>query len=532
MSGTPLLLALWTLVLLATLGALVWLTTWAVFGDRDWRRPRCPRCWHDMSRATSMRCSECGFEVPTERALHRRRRRWSVALLAFVATFSLAFYMRTSWLASGWTSMLPTRVAIWLLPWSSSHRAFWDLREELGDRVLHGMISTGDAKQLLERVLAGDDDARPGTTPWQDKYGRLLDRWIASRPSRRHAPSGGTASSSEFDELESRLARLPPVLTLEPPATWVVDEPVPFEIMVRRPLPTTVAQRLVVERTTLPASPPTPLPPVDVPIQLSTSHFLMTRVPLFLAPLAAGAHAGTVRVRVENRDDDGEWREVAVLDVPIDVAVRATIPVPPPRRAPSADSDTVEGGRSDASAEAEAASVGEVPLDFLPVTGDAFDDAVRAFAAPGLIRWADGERRFAMRFDASSTTMATLRGVALGVEAEILEDGVVRRRLRAWWTGRGGLRFEPPQEDPDALARANTTDGRWTMRVRGVRDLALRSALATHPAGRRGWWAGEVIIPLNIDDVPTTAPPRAWSVGPRPVEPVEPADTAIEPDDS
>lgn len=528
MSGMPLLLALWSLVLLAILAALVWLTTWAVFGDRDWRRPRCPRCWHDMSGATSMRCSECGFDVPTERALHRRQRRWLVAGLALIATLSLALYLRTSWFASGWTSMLPTRAAIWLLPWSDSNRALADVREELGDRLLHGMLSTGNTKRLLEQVLAGDADARPGTTAWQDKYGRLLDRWIASRHSRQGASAGGGTSSSELDEIHARLERLPPVLTIEPPAIWIAGEVVPFELVVRRAMPTSVPQRLVVERTTLPASPSTPLPPTDVPVTLSTSHFFMTRVPIFVAPLAAGAHSGSIVVRVEDQVDTGAWREAAVLDLPVDVLVRGSIPVPAPRPTTLDGFDDPDGEFLDDAAIPSAATDRDAPREFLPLTGEALDDAVRAFAAPGLIRWADGERRFAMRFDASSNTMAPLRGVALGVEAEILEDGVVRRRLRAWWTGRGGLRFEPPEEDLDALARANDADGRWTMRVRGVRDLALRSALATRASGRRGWWAGEVIIPLNVEEA-TTSPPRTWSIGPRPVEPREPPEPAREP---
>jgi len=494
MTSSPLMLALWNMALVAALGSFVWLFAWALFGDRHFRSPRCPRCWHDMSGATSLQCSECGHVARGDRALHRRRRHWIAAITSLTLMIGLALHLRTSWGHMGWATMVPDRLAISALPSIDADGPFRELYDEVGERFARGRMSKENARRVLECIVEGDDDAPLGTMAWYDKYGRLFERWIGSG---RSTTFGDEAVPPSILEIEAQLAELPPVCSIAPPMAWVIDEALPLELMVYRTWPARTLQRIVVEETTLPSRSPTALPPIDRAILLTSPGPISGRIPLLFEPLPEGIHFGVVRLRVEALSDDGAWLPVASIEAAVDVRIRAKQPIPLPV---TDDELTIEDEDPDAC--------------FEPRHDQAMDDAMRAMAAPGLVRWARGERRFAMRFNPSSPEIAPLGDVAIGFQAEILEDGVVRRQLRAWWSGNRGLRFEPPIEDPEALARANTQDGRWTLRVRGVRELAIRSALMSNGAGLRTWWDGDVTIPLRIEEIDVESPPRGWKLSP------------------
>jgi hypothetical protein len=57
---------------------------WALLWDRSGGRRRCPKCWYDMGATGSLRCPECGREAKSERALHRTKRRWWIALIGLI----------------------------------------------------------------------------------------------------------------------------------------------------------------------------------------------------------------------------------------------------------------------------------------------------------------------------------------------------------------------------------------------------------------------------------------------------------------
>jgi len=75
--------AILTTVTVIALGGLL-LVWWALFGDRLWREPRCPKCWYSMIGATGLRCPECGYTAKGSADLHRRHRRWRWACLGLL----------------------------------------------------------------------------------------------------------------------------------------------------------------------------------------------------------------------------------------------------------------------------------------------------------------------------------------------------------------------------------------------------------------------------------------------------------------
>ncbi|MEZ6317401.1 MAG: hypothetical protein R3B49_01415 [Phycisphaerales bacterium] len=99
--------------------------TWALFGEtlrHAWRarRPwvhaprRCPGCWYDMGGVPERRCPECGREAPTERKLHRwRRRRWIACLAVLVIA---AGSVELAWLRWGEGRWIRHKPVEWVMP--------------------------------------------------------------------------------------------------------------------------------------------------------------------------------------------------------------------------------------------------------------------------------------------------------------------------------------------------------------------------------------------------------------------------------
>ena len=88
-------------------GALWALSPW----PRSARR-RCPRCWYDVSGTLgSVRCTECGRTARSESRLHKRRRRWRVAMLGmFVMVLGGAAAATPDVVHRTWPRLVPTSV--------------------------------------------------------------------------------------------------------------------------------------------------------------------------------------------------------------------------------------------------------------------------------------------------------------------------------------------------------------------------------------------------------------------------------------
>ncbi|MDX9910349.1 MAG: hypothetical protein RBS39_00815 [Phycisphaerales bacterium] len=68
-------IALW----LALSACAFFVVAWRAYPSRG--RPRCPKCWYDMSGATGLLCPECGRTAKSPRALHRTRRSGALFVL-------------------------------------------------------------------------------------------------------------------------------------------------------------------------------------------------------------------------------------------------------------------------------------------------------------------------------------------------------------------------------------------------------------------------------------------------------------------
>ena len=120
-----------------------WLGYRALIGQRGDGRPRCRKCWYDMTGAPSLVCPECGHDAKTADRLHRGRRRHPRAAMLFCLVVLIVTLM---WYAS---------VIRWRV-------------RTLGEPLRLAMTPT--TALLLQAGYGGPDAFTP------ELYGRLFDR--------------------------------------------------------------------------------------------------------------------------------------------------------------------------------------------------------------------------------------------------------------------------------------------------------------------------------------------------------------------
>ncbi|MFG0246160.1 MAG: hypothetical protein ACF8MF_08950 [Phycisphaerales bacterium JB052] len=154
---------------------------WLV-GDRSYGRPRCPRCWYDLSARSSKACPECGREVRSESRLFKTRRRKILLILALGAALpaGLVFMQSNRLAAYGWAGIVPDRVLAmgwrvlpedWVIQTNAPGvRANQDL--SLESRIERAIVTDELAIALGEKLvepLLDSPEAR-----WDPRRGRLL----------------------------------------------------------------------------------------------------------------------------------------------------------------------------------------------------------------------------------------------------------------------------------------------------------------------------------------------------------------------
>ncbi|MCA9285103.1 MAG: hypothetical protein KDA22_07820 [Phycisphaerales bacterium] len=449
---------------------------WAMFADRAHGRRRCPRCWHDLSHTPGMTCGECGFVASREAMFGRTRRRPAVAAAALAIVFGAAAVVRFQAQGLGWIDLVPDRVLVAALPWMPGDGG--PVREAVARRLFRAELSPASEAALFGHCIAGSGTSSPLSADWRRRYGEMLDWWRRS----------GMAT----DEQRIALLALPARIEFMVPPLIAADASPCIQARVETAWPFDSECRVTFE----------PSIPGAAPLRLvrSESLWIVPPFPLVLPPLPSGTASVAIGITIEQRgrmtpadpeSDLTAWSlaEHRVVEVPIPISERSLAALLEPK-----DSESMRTA------------------------------IARAFSY-GLSRWSSGERRFGIQFNPRETALPEFDGTAIGALVEILEDGEVRRTSRIWWMGGdslGGSAWAISEEDVEALDRATSDDPRWTMRIRGDRDLALR-ALATASRPMDGWpvayWAGEVTLPLRVRFRAGEAPRRSWRPDPESGEP-------------
>jgi len=93
----------------------------ATFADRSRGRPRCPKCWYDMTGSRGFICPECGNDAARQTNLYRTRRSGMEAVLGtllLVSGITLAAIPTVQ--DQGWTALIPTTALMIVMPWTDN----------------------------------------------------------------------------------------------------------------------------------------------------------------------------------------------------------------------------------------------------------------------------------------------------------------------------------------------------------------------------------------------------------------------------
>jgi hypothetical protein len=412
-----------------------------------------------MSGTPGLTCTECGRAAQRERDLVRTRRRVLPALAAAAAAALGASWVITRGNEAGWETLVPARVLMGALPLLGGAQG--RLAGELDSRLARGDLSDNQVRRLVERCLAGDRRAPPGSDAWESKYYPLLARC-------RNMPAVAV-------QVEQSLLDLPARIEITSRRAWPRDAPMCLEVDVREWWPEGTLCRLRIR----PAGGDEPA----ITVHRDTASEFFTRrgmrslrtrpFPLVLdPPPASGRLEFDVAVDRLLGGQGAAWEQVQAGTIGCDVEVAGSL--------------------------AEA---------LRPADDPALGEAVMTTFDGGVTRWTSGRSPLRVVFNPRATYERGDAGTAVGAAVEILRDGTLARRLEIWWPlrpGSSGAGWLVAYEDEAMLREANSDDGRWQMRVRGEPGLALRAGEAT------SYWAGEFTVPLAVRVRSEPAPARLW----------------------
>lgn len=472
------------------------LVAWSLWSDRGRGRRRCGRCWHDLSRTPGLLCGECGWQGRREEDLHRTRRRWRSAILGVVlltcgaAAFGGALPRGDLW------RQMPAWVLVAALPASGPSLARDSAYDELRRRLVEApeSLAEGDLERLAARIARGDAGAVPTDLAWEIKYAPLLRRSFAL------LPEGSAAIAM--------LRAIPPRIDLEIASPWPSDLPPYASLEAISWIPEAIEHRFEIDCPEQPDLPP-------IVVLRDGRSFAAPRFPIEFPPPGPDGEAPLAMPRPA-----AGGLAHSAAGMPLRLRLRAWW------RSPSAAGEPPAAWQAlpERWFEREVLSAPPLAERLQPFRSDAADEAVRDAFDSGFIV-GRGDRPFAMRFDTTATAIPELEGVAVGVVAEVLEEGTPRRRSWLWWPGgarihgmgrRGELaEWRISQEDLEALAGV-ADDGRWTLRVRGDREMAMRAIAvlgrfdAAAAEACTAYWEGEVEIPLRIFRSSAPMRTRPW----------------------
>lgn len=484
-----------------TAAAAVGTIWWAIFGDKARGRRRCPRCWHDLSRTPGLTCSECGHAARGEAELGKARRRWGVAAATLVAVAAAAVWTQSIILNQGWASYVPDVLLVrlpWLLPAGSRPR---DLLEELADRLDDGALSVDEVLTLAQSVA----EAAPAAGSFDDPMAGLLEAIDRTEPEELDPMPGEPGSVTSDKDARRRAFEAARRSLLDRLQAWI--QAVPLE---RVPAggPGLVAVRGTVWGT-----------PAEWRVREAGSGDRW---------LAGDADSGMRRtpsgsvLRCRTAPTEGRLR------CELETAVR--------RRTAdgTAWAPWTEGPRVTVDGPSMAVDLaGLEPVDDAGTRAA----AVACFDKP-VVAWESDEIPMALRFHMTTFAANGFGDLLVGIRAEVLEDGIPRRRSRLWWSGSSRSGWAIEHQDTaalrrlrdairDAASRTPTTADPsvipgWTIRITSETDTAARALPpGTAPNPRDRVWAGSLEIPVRGLLEPANQARRAFWF-----DPIESADRA------
>jgi uncharacterized protein (DUF983 family) len=459
-----------------------------LFADRARGRRRCPKCWFDMTYTPSRRCGECGFEGHAEHVFLRTRRHYRQVAVAILICLLVAVWVNERLSTKGWASMIPTRILISAMPVSGSYTS--PMNVELRRRINAGSLSYAQWESLVKACAEGDAWTAPPDDDWRGKYGQLihetrryyhpqsiayLDR--RSPDESRTAGSDGTDDDPHlYSSLEEYLLDIPPHIAFSTREVWPDPDGVTVELKMRDWWPVGTVSRIHIT------------PKIDgmAPVTLHRSPRVNwnTGHVLFLPTMPQGTTDVAFDVRIERRerkpDDDPTAPDVWTKLGRTTHTVRITV------------------------------DAGSAPAMKAIADDETLDNAVRATFAQGIVRWQSGRSPVRFYFNPGRTLTTTYSDVAFGCRVDLVRDDEVVRGLDIWW--RGGVTTGPldvgwtseDDDDDERLRQVNADDGRWALRVTGLRELALRAGDAPR------YWTGELDIPLRVHERTDEAPTPHW----------------------
>lgn len=451
------------IVLMLLLAGCVFLAWWGMFSDRAKGRRRCPRCWYNLAYTPGMTCGECGYTGRSEKDFARTRHRWGIALLAVLGAALIGGYVIDRANTQGWMTYMPNTALVWLMPVEGDSGP---ILGELGQRMTFNLLSDDQRLAMLRRAAKGDPGRRPSGDAWTDKYGGLT-----LRLRRALLDHEDEAVQEEVAEI---LMTIPPRVALSTRRTWPSDVGPTLDVQAIDWWPVRMQWRIRAEPQLEGAE-------VDVHV-LRDAPIQQRGYSLFLPPLEEGEHDVEVKLAIDRRASaDEDWQRIdeRVVTVPIEVE-------------------------------------GSLTENLQAVSGEELDEAIRRTFRSGLTKWDSGSLPVRVGLNIRPTLSELFDDTAVGVRIDVYRNGELGRQLDIWWEagplGRG-TSWEVPWLDDEVLGRPDEEGEEWTVRVRGLPELALRVD------GPTRYWAGEVTVPVPVRRQAGAVGSRGWI----PEEPVPPA---------
>ncbi len=441
---------------------------WSLFGDRSRGRKRCPACAHPFGDLSGTRCPECGKDAEDIRFLYRTRRHWYRATTAIFLMFSIAIVIRMRATDYNLMALIPDQGLVVLLN-LENHDTPGPITEEIKWRLMFDELSLSSKNSLLEMLIAGSQDALPGSQKWHNQYGMLSEVLSDSMDIRGHKDL-------------PRLLDLLPVISIGAPAEWPEATDIPAYISLQESWPYGTDCKLELRWST-----------AEVDTTLTTICFRNYSAggrpfPFTLPPSVEWPTGDTANLTVEikTRKPVGKWNSEQIRKSEIrwsEWSSSRSFTIPLAKPVPT-------------------------PLELKPIDSAELDAMMAKVFSPGLRKWTGDVRPFAIRFDMRMISQAPPE-VAFGVFAEIIErtsDGeeYIRRRSKLWMTntpGRGtSSGWGLSAENGAALENAFDPESKstWLMRISGNQELSERAvANASGDTGiHTSWWNGSIEFPL------------------------------------